>query len=320
MCVSFVSAFVFFVFILHSHTNQQKKKEEARRDKKGVGVEEKITMLAFACNSYYDMLPLQFEEDAPGPERDPMKSPNQLLEVGTVVARIGPLYMPDLVKSVVGMLHFGIITKEVLPPLHASQYKQSEELTHLYFEDKRWLRTFYLKRQYFDRFRIQHYVKHGSAQVKETTLGVFLFGDDAWLSGSWYKRKFPKCWKINVPQQNVEQLQRKNAQIEGDIGGTQIQFVYAELRKLHCGHRFRSQQWRGHHLHPSHLCFCTFGHLDHLECGHHHLIFAKKEESQVGEKEDSVPILESFECHSYGLNRKTNRRDPWFESLEMVLL
>lgn len=177
--------------------------------------EKKKNMLTFACNSVYDMIPLPFFEEGEyfahhQTIEDQRASPNHHLEVGAVIARVGPVHFPYFVQALVGMLHFGIIKREIFPSI---DIQKSSEIAHLYFEDKRWLRNYYLKRQYFERFQVQHYVKHTSAQVKETSLGAFLFGEDHWNRGTWYNTKFLKSFMIMIPNRGVEQLRTTMRQL-----------------------------------------------------------------------------------------------------------
>lgn len=181
-------------------------------------------MLSFACGSVYDMIGLEFFKEAEtftekGTLLPHPQSPSQHIAVGTVISRLGPSGSPYFLQSALGMLHFGIITKEVLPSIDAQEHFEDSQVARMYFgEDKRWARGFFLKRQYFDRYQIQHYVKHGRARVKETSLGEFLFGEEKWMQSTWFNSKFPPSWKITIPTETVEQLQKKLRKLQETLG------------------------------------------------------------------------------------------------------
>ena len=169
-------------------------------------------MLTIACNSYYNMFPLNFLEEA---EKFSQKlkenqkyTPRIHLQVGSIVARVG--FLPQLVQTFLGMLHFGIITQEKGTSLENSYSDLFFHVNQFHLNNIRTSKYFFLKREFFDRFQIQHYGKKEEEwNVQKTSLGVFIFGEETWNNGSWVHKAIPSCWLIQIPHPNVETLQKK---------------------------------------------------------------------------------------------------------------
>ena len=131
-------------------------------------------MLTIACNSFYKMDPLDFFAEAKHfSENLNLKSKNFEntkkdkinLHVGSVIARVG--FLPQLVQTFLGMLHFGIIIQEKTSSVEDSFLDLSDRVFQFNLNNSRASKYFFLKREFFDRFRIQHYEKKKNGKSKK---------------------------------------------------------------------------------------------------------------------------------------------------------
>ncbi len=149
-------------------------------------------MLASICRHYYTLRPLSLDAEF------------ESIQPGKVLARIGLPLMPEYVRTSVGLLHFGVVTRvdpEYFIPLLDTLKKNCHSDLAIasimgYF-------------QYFSRIHLIHYTKTPLTLVKETSLGEFTFGYEVWSSNKWMFRNPPDFYEVaNLPLSPTTILQR----------------------------------------------------------------------------------------------------------------
>jgi uncharacterized membrane protein len=177
------------------------------------------------------MIPLTFE-DSPEPLLEKKKNVKMLsafhLQIGNVIARIGMPFLPGILQSMIGLIHFGIVSQEVVPLLSSKERTKSQIIAESVFENRTWFDSFYLKRNCLQRFMIQHYdyAKGKIGQIKETTLGEFLFGEEHWSNDDWRHMRIPACWTLIVPNQGIEHLQRRLTRLQETLGERKYSLLF----------------------------------------------------------------------------------------------
>src|ERR1700733_13627575 len=134
-------------------------------------------MMTNVCSWYYSLNPLKFPECL------------KHFREGDMLARPIKPGLPDWVKNNLGALHFGGISylgKFSLSPRVRGDNKESEHEISEQCQRKdegNCILDFSQPRLLFDflqTVRVIHYVKDPNAQVKETSLGCFIFGPNEW--------------------------------------------------------------------------------------------------------------------------------------------